>query len=193
MSGPRMSGRVGASDVIISADDVGARVRALAAEIKSASANVTPANPLLLVCILRGAFIFTADLLRALEDCGVPAEVDFLGLSSYGPARESQGRVRVTLDLDTDVKGRDIIVVDDILDSGRTLGFVKTLLASRGAARVRACVLLDKPERREVDVEVEFKGFQVPDVFVVGYGMDVAGLGRGLPYIGTAPDASQED
>lgn len=177
------------SEVIVSAEDVAARVSAIAAEIKSVSAGLTPKNPLLLVCILRGAFVFSADLIRALEAESVPTEIDFLGLSSYGEGQESLGRVRVTLDLDTDVRGRDIIIVDDILDSGRTLSFVQTLLVSRGAKRVRTCVFLDKPERREVKVKADFTGFQVPDVFVVGYGMDVAGLGRGLPYIGTAPDA----
>ena len=177
------------SEALISAEDVSARVAAIAREIKSVSAGVSRKDPLLLVCILRGAFVFTADLLRALEVEGLPAQVDFLGLSSYGDARKSQGRVRVTLDLDTDVRGRDIIIIDDILDSGRTLSFVKTLLVSRGAKRVRTCVFLDKPERREVKINADFTGFAVPDVFVVGYGMDVAGLGRGLPYIGTAPEA----
>jgi len=179
---------VSASDPIISAGDIAARVGAIAKEIQTVSAGVSNQNPLLLVCILRGAFVFTADLIRALEAQGVPTEVEFLGLSSYGDERESQGRVHVTLDLGTNVRGRDIIIVDDILDSGRTLSFVKTMLTGRGAKRVRACVLLDKPERREVQIDAEFTGFQVPNVFVVGYGMDVAGLWRGLPYIGTAPD-----
>jgi hypoxanthine phosphoribosyltransferase len=177
------------TDMLISADEIAARVDELAREIAQSPVE---AAPLLLVSILRGAFVFTADVMRALTRYGVDAEVEFLGLSSYGAARETQGRVQVTLDLGTDVKGRDVLVIDDILDSGRTLSFVKHLFAARDAARVRACVLLDKPARREVDVNAEFVGFQVPDVFVVGYGMDVAGLGRGMPYIGTAPAAQRE-
>lgn len=176
---------------LISQREIAARIDELAQGIIPADGEAKADVPLLLVSILRGAFIFTADLIRALTEAGVDAEVEFLGLSSYGAGTESQGRVRVTLDLDTDVAGRDILIIDDILDSGRTLNFVKTLLESRGAKRVRTCVLLDKPERREVSVDADFTGFQVPDAFVVGYGMDVAGLGRGLPYIGTVPDASE--
>jgi len=170
---------------LFAAAEIAARITELAQEIKSAE-PVQGDRPLLLVSILRGAFIFTADLLRALYGRGVDAEVEFLGLASYGDGHKSQGRVRVTLDLETDVTGRDILVVDDILDSGRTLAFVKHLLETRGAARVRTCVLLDKPEAREVSVEADFKGFDVPDEFVVGYGMDVAGSSRGMPNIGTA-------
>lgn len=178
--------------MLFSAAAIAARVDGLAAEIKTADQNLKRARPLLVVSILRGAFIFTADLMRALNTIGVNAEVDFLGLSSYGDARESQGRVHVTMDLQTDVTGRDVLVVDDILDSGRTLRFVLGLLQSRGAARVRSCILLDKPDRREIEGNADFTGFRAPDAFVVGYGMDVAGLGRGMPYIGTAPDEPEQ-
>lgn len=180
------------ADVLFSAEEIAARVMGLAAEIKSTDEDLTREQPLLVVCILRGAFIFTADLMRALHAAGVNAEVDFLGLSSYGTARESQGRVHLTMDLQTDVTARDVLIVDDILDSGRTLRFVLGLLQSRGAARVRSCVLLDKPSRREIEGNADFTGFRAPDAFVVGYGMDVAGLGRGMPYIGTAPDEPEQ-
>ncbi len=175
---------------LFTADQINARIKTLAQEIKSA--GLTAEAPILLVSILRGAFVFTADLIRALHLEGLDAEVDFLGLSSYGDGTTSQGRVRLTRDLDTDVAGRTLLVVDDILDSGHTINFVKTLLASRGAEEVKCCVLLDKPSRRKVTVEADFKGFTVPDAFVVGYGMDVAGLGRGLPYIGTMPEATSD-
>ncbi len=171
--------------ILFTADDIAHRVAALAKDIARERKRGHVTEPLLLVCILRGAFVFTADLIRALTKENVEAEVDFLGLSSYGDSTLSQGRVRLTSDLDTDVSGRDVLVIDDILDSGHTLFFVKTLLASRAASRVRTCVLLDKPDRREIPGAADFVGFQVPDTFVVGYGMDVAGSGRGLPYIGT--------
>ncbi len=177
-----------APEVLFSAEEIAARVDALAQEI--VDQHKASQKPLLLVSILRGAFIYTADLIRALATLELDAEVDFLGLSSYGEGTRSKGRVRLTRDLDTDVAGRDVLIVEDILDSGRTLNFVKALLESRGASRVCICVLLDKPERREVAVEADFTGFVAPDAFVVGYGMDVAGLGRGLPYIGTLPDAT---
>ncbi len=174
--------------ILFSADDIAHRIEDLAKEIARERKRGHVSEPLLLVCILRGAFIFTADLIRALNRAGVEAEVDFLGLSSYEGGQISQGRVRLTRDLDTDVAGRDVLVIDDILDSGRTLSFVKTLLASRAASRVRSCILLDKPSRREVPGQADFVGFEVPDTFVIGYGMDVAGSGRGLPYIGTEDD-----
>lgn len=171
-----------------SADDIANRIQSIAKEVARERRRGHVEDPLLLVCILRGAFIFTADLMRALHKEGVDAEVDFLGLSSYEGGTQSLGRVRLTRDLDTDVAGRDVLVIDDILDSGRTLSFVKTLMASRNAARVRSCVLLDKPERREVAESADFVGFTVPDRFVTGYGMDIAGKGRGAPYIGTEDD-----
>lgn len=180
------------NDTLFSAAEVAARVDALADEIKSSGVPGPESKPLLLVCILRGAFVFTADLMRALYKKGIDAEVDFLGLASYGEGRQSHGRVRVTMDLETDVAGRDIIVIDDILDSGHTLSFVVSLLETRGAGRVRTCVLLDKPAARQVPVEADFKGFDVADVFVVGYGMDVAGSSRGMPNIGTARDETKQ-
>ena len=173
--------------VLFSARDIAAQIGVLAAAIKDAD-KVPSERPLLLICVLRGAFIFTADLLRALESCGVNAEADFIGLSSYGTRRESSGRIKLTQDLESDVTGRDIILVDDVLETGRTLAFAKDLLISRDAKRVRTCVLVNKAGQRDVALEADFTGFEAPDVFVVGYGMDVAGLGRGLPYIGTAPD-----
>jgi len=178
---------------LLSAVDISARTTELAQEIIKDHTPSADGTPLLLVSILRGAFIFTADLIRALNKKDLDAEVDFLGLSSYGDGTESQGRVRLTRDLDTDVKARDVLIIEDILDSGRTLNFVKTLLVSRGAKTVQTCALLDKPSRRQVKVEAEYVGFTVPDAFVVGYGMDVAGIGRGLPYIGTVNDVSEDD
>jgi len=169
--------------VLISAAEIAARVDELARAIKEAGQEGD--KPLLLVCILRGAFVFSADLMRALAREGLDAEIDFLGLSSYGDGQESLGRVQITQDIRTSMAGRDVLVVDDILDTGRTLDFVKALLTKRDAARVRTCVLLDKPQGRKSEISSDFCGFPCPPQFVVGYGMDLAGQRRGLPYIGT--------
>ena len=139
---------------------------------------------LLVVAILKGSFMFAADLLRALHHAGLAPQVEFMHLSSYGTGTTSSGRIEILKDIDSSVEGRDVLLVDDILESGRTLGFAKDLLTSRGARRVMVSVMLEKPGKRAMPVEADFVGFHCPDVFVVGYGMDAAHLYRELPFIG---------
>jgi hypoxanthine phosphoribosyltransferase len=165
--------------VVFSAEEIAARLEHLAAEIR---AGELPG--LLVVAILKGSFVFAADLIRALNRVGLEPEVDFLTLSSYKKSKTSSGRVEILRDLDLMVEGRNVLLVDDVLDSGRTLAFAKDLLAARGAAQIKTCVLLDKQVKRAVGVAADFHAFQCPDVFVVGYGMDVAHRYRELPYVG---------
>jgi len=150
------------------------------------AAAVAAANPkdLLVVAVLKGSFMFAADLLRALHRVGLAPQVEFLHLSSYRAATVSSGRVAILRDVESDVRGRDVLLIDDILESGRTLAFAKDLLAARGARRVLTAVLLEKPGKRAVAVNADFVGFTCPDVFVVGYGMDVAHSYRQLPFVG---------
>jgi hypoxanthine phosphoribosyltransferase len=170
---------------LFSTAQIAARIDRLAGEMLADPRLPRTGPPLLAVCILRGGFMFTADLLRALALGGVAAEVDFLRLGSYGEGMRTAGKVRVLGDLETDVTGRSVLLIDDILDSGHTLAFARSLMLSRGAAAVLSCVLLDKKARREAAIEADFVGFDCPDRFVVGYGMDLAGTYRALPYIGT--------
>ncbi len=155
------------------------RVEELAGEIASALPN-----EFLIVGLLKGSFIFIADLMRALDRAGATPMVDFLRLSSYGHGRESSGVVRVIGDAPNDVAGRVVLLVDDIVDTGRSLIFARDMLTDAGAASVMTCALLDKPSRREVEIVADFVGFTVEDVFVVGYGVDDAEKYRHLPYIG---------
>ncbi|MBA4791967.1 MAG: hypoxanthine phosphoribosyltransferase [Rhizobiales bacterium] len=165
--------------VLFDENRIAARNRELAAEI----ADVRP-EKLLVIAVLKGSFVFAADLIRALHASGQAPEVEFLHLSSYREATVSSGQVDILRDVESDVRGRDVLLVDDILESGRTLAFAKDLLAARGARRVLVCVLLEKPGKRAVQVEPDFVGFECPDLFVVGYGMDVAHAFRQLPFIG---------
>ncbi|HIS99142.1 MAG TPA: hypoxanthine phosphoribosyltransferase [Candidatus Faecaligallichristensenella faecipullorum] len=136
---------------------------------------------LVLIGILKGAVVFFSDLIRHVE---LPMSMDFMAISSYGNATKSAGVVRILKDLDKDIVGKHIIIVEDIVDSGLTLSFLKDNLVSRGAASLRICALLDKPERRKVDIKADYQGFTIPDAFVVGYGLDYAERYRNLPYIG---------
>ncbi|MEM1103183.1 MAG: phosphoribosyltransferase family protein [Pseudomonadota bacterium] len=139
----------------------------------------------LIAPILTGAFVFAADLVRALSRHGLNCDVDFLHLSSYGDARVSSGNVMLLKDLQTDVRGRAVLLVDDVLDSGRSIAFAQRLLADRGAGPVKLCVLVDKRAGRAEAVEVDYAGFEADgDAFIIGYGMDDAGRWRGLPHIG---------
>jgi hypoxanthine phosphoribosyltransferase len=138
-------------------------------------------NPPLLVCILKGAFVFLADLTRQLT---VRHEVDFMETSSYGARTESSGVVRILLDLERNIEGRHVLIVEDIVDSGRTLKYVTRNLETRNPASICVCTLLNKPSRRVVDVPVDFVGFEVPDEFVIGYGLDFDEEYRNLPFIG---------
>ena len=169
-------------DILFSAEQIAARVENLAADIVADSAEGE--GELLVVVILKGSFVFAADLIRALERAGASAQVDFITLSSYGTGTQSSGSVSLTHDLVEDVAGRPVLIVDDVLESGRTLAFARDTLRSRGAASVRTCLLLDKPGKRNVPIEADYVGFAIGDSFVVGYGLDLAHRYRGLPYIG---------
>ena len=164
--------------IIISEQEIQAQVSELAAQI---SADYADDGQLVIVGILKGAFVFLADLARRLT---VPHRVDFMALSSYGQTATATGAVRIIMDLRVDVEGRHVLVVEDIIDSGFTLHYLLNVLSTRRPASLRSCVLLSKPERRQVDVTVDYLGFEIPDVWVVGYGLDYAETHRTLPYIG---------
>lgn len=175
-----MSGDAPRIDVLIEGDEIARRVDALAAAIAA-----DEPGDFLVVVVLKGSFVFAADLIRALERAGASPHVDFITLASYGAGTASSGTVRVAHDLSEEVAGRPVLLVDDILESGRTLVFARDALLARGAARVRSCVLLDKPDRRAVEIEADYVGFRIGNDFVVGYGLDLAHRYRGLSYIGT--------
>jgi hypoxanthine phosphoribosyltransferase len=170
-------------ETIFSAGEISARLQELAHEI----AAKQPKN-LLVIPILKGSFVFAADLIRALYEAGLAPEVDFLTLSSYRKSRSSSGQVSILRDLDLDVHDRTVILIDDVLDSGRTLAFAKDLISARGAAKIETCVLLDKRAARAVSIEPDYCAFTCPDVFVVGYGMDVGHRYRELPFVGRLVD-----
>ena len=155
----------------------------VAREMGHAAANETSDEAPLVIAILKGSFIFAADLIRAMHGAGLSPDVEFITLSSYGEGTVSRG-VRVVKDVDSDVRGRDVILVDDILESGRTLDFAATLMRERGARSVRIVVLLDKPGHRKASINADHVGFECPDLFVVGYGMDAAYAYRELPFVG---------
>jgi hypoxanthine phosphoribosyltransferase len=165
--------------VLFSAAEVAARVEALAGEISRA----LPAE-LVMVGLLKGAAVFVADLARALDRAGVDPEIEFIRLSSYRLAKESSGVVQLLGDIPGGLTGRPVLLVDDIVDTGRSIAFAAAQLRQRGIQDLWTCVLLDKPQRREVEVAIDFVGFTVGDVFVVGYGTDHAEKYRHLPYIG---------
>jgi hypoxanthine phosphoribosyltransferase len=165
-------------DQLISAKSIAARIEALAREIATEFAGT---DKLVVVGLLRGSFVFIADLVRELD---LPVEVDFLEVSSYGDAMESSREVRILKDLRGKIEGRDVLLVEDIVDTGHTLNHVTRILATRKPARLRTIALLDKPSRREVDFRADWIGFSIPDEFVVGYGIDFAQRNRNLPFIG---------
>jgi hypoxanthine phosphoribosyltransferase len=143
---------------------------------------------LLVVSILKGSFVFAADLIRALHSAGLSPEVEFLTLSSYRTGTVSSGEVTVLRDIDSDVRGRDVLLIDDILESGRTLAYARDLMAKRGANRIGIAVLLEKPGKRAQPLDADHIGFICPDLFVVGYGMDVAHAFRELPFVGVVEE-----
>ena len=165
-------------DEMISAKSIAARIETLCREIQ---AEFEGTEKLTVVGLLRGSFVFIADLVRELD---LPVEVDFLEASSYGDGMESTREVRILKDLRGAIEGRDVLVVEDIVDTGHTLHHVRNLLMSREPARLKTIALLDKPSRREVDMKADWIGFEIPDEFVVGYGIDFAQSDRNLPYIG---------
>jgi len=160
--------------------EIGARVDELAHEIPQQVGS----RDLALVGILKGSFMFMADLARALERAGARPQIEFMRLASYGQKKESSGEVLLLGDAPRDFEGRPVVVVDDIVDTGLSMDYGRKLLAGRNVAAVHTCALLDKPSRRKVDIVVDFVGFTIPDVFVVGYGIDFAEQYRYLPYIG---------
>jgi hypoxanthine phosphoribosyltransferase len=166
-------------EVLFSPEEIAKRINALSVEVAELHLE-----QLLVIPVLKGSFVFAADLIRALHRTGLSPEVDFMTLSSYRKGTVSSGQVNITRDIESDVTNRNILIVDDILESGRTLAFAKDLIIARGAKRVVTCVLLDKPVKRAAAIEADLKAFDCPNVFVVGYGMDVANRFRELPYVG---------
>ena len=169
----------GAIKTLFSAEAIAARVDQLASDIAA-----TRLEDLIVVAVLKGSFIFAADLIRALHRHGLKPEIDFIYLASYEGERISRGQVRVLRDVESDIRGRNVVIVDDIFDSGRTLAFAKASLVAGGAARVLTCVLLDKQVPRAAAIVPDLVGFSCPPVFVVGYGLDLHNRYRELPFIG---------
>jgi hypoxanthine phosphoribosyltransferase len=168
-------------ETLFSAEQIGLRIAELGVEI---ARDYEGKNPLL-IGVLKGACIFISDLLRAID---LKLGIEFMAISSYGSSTRTSGEVRIVKDLDVAIEGRDILVVEDIVDTGLTLSYMLANLKSRGATSVKLVALLDKHERRERDVEINYLGFQIPDAFVVGYGLDFAERYRNLPYIAVLKD-----
>lgn len=163
--------------VLISQEQLAARVAELGKKISSDYAG----KELTMICVLKGSFLFFADLVRQMK---VPVRCEFLSVSSYGNAKSSSGEVNLMLDISTPLDGKHVLIVEDIVDSGLTLKFIRDLLAVRNPASIACCALLEKPDALKVDVKVEYSGFRIGNEFVVGYGLDYAQLHRELPYIG---------
>ena len=173
----------GVSKILVEEDTLRGRIAELGAEVSNDYAG----RDLLLVGVLKGAVFFMADLMRHLT---IPCEVDFMAISSYGASTDSSGVVRILKDLDVNIEGRDVLVVEDIIDSGLTLSYLIRNLESRNPATLEVCALLTKPARREIDVNVRYTGFEIPNEFVIGYGLDYAERYRNLPYVAVLdPDA----
>lgn len=163
--------------VMISEEEIEKRVKEMAAQIDKDYEG----EEVLLICILKGSIFFTTELSKHLT---VPTKFDFMSVSSYGDATVSSGRVKIIKDLDDSIEGKNVIVIEDIIDSGRTLAHLLALLKVRNPKSIKLCTLLDKPDRREVEVNVDYTGFQIPDAFVIGYGLDYKQMYRNLPYVG---------
>ena len=166
----------GVGEIMIEQDRLQARIRELGEEVSRDYAG----RDLLLVGVLKGAVFFMADLMRELT---VPCEIDFMAISSYGAQTDSSGVVRILKDLDTNIAGRDVLVVEDIIDSGLTLSYLMRSLKARKPGSLEVCALMTKPERREIEVPVRYVGFEIPNKFVIGYGLDFAERYRNLPYV----------
>lgn len=165
------------AEILISEERLETRISEIAQEIIEDYRQI---DDMLLICVLKGAFVFLADLSRELDR---PHHLDFMGISSYGSGTVSSGAVRIVMDLKEDIAGRHVLIVEDIIDSGRTLDYMLRTLLARSPASMRICSLLSKPSRREVDVPVDYLGFEIPDEFVVGYGLDFGEIYRNLPFI----------
>ena len=164
-------------EVLLSEEEIRAKVKELGAQITKDYAGKTP----FFLGVLKGCFVFMSDLMRCVD---LPCNMDFMAVSSYGGGTSSTGAVRITKDLNRDIEGQDVIIVEDILDSGVTLSYLKSYLANRKPASMKIVTLLDKPARRRADITPDYCGFTVPDEFVVGYGLDYAEAYRNLPYVG---------
>ena len=164
-------------EVMISAEQLQTRIREMGAQIARDYAGRRPE----LICVLKGAVTFLSDLMRAID---LNLSIDFIAVSSYGKGTNSTGEVKIVKDLDGPLEGREIILIEDILDTGLTLSYLLNNFRARGATSIRIATLLNKPERRKVDVQADYVGFEIPDKFVVGYGLDYAERYRNLPYIG---------
>jgi hypoxanthine phosphoribosyltransferase len=164
------------AEILVQADDLKHRIRELGAEITRDYAD----RDLLMVCVLKGAVFFLSDLMREVE---VPCEVDFMAVASYGSSTDSSGVVRILKDLDAPIEGRDVLIVEDIVDSGLTLQYLLRTLSARGPATLEVCALLTKPERRKVALPTRYVGFEIPNRFAIGYGLDHAERFRNLPYV----------
>ena len=169
-------------EILVQQDDLEHRVRALGEQISADYAG----RSLLLVGVLKGAMFFLSDLMRRLE---VPCEVDFMAVASYGSSTDSSGVVRILKDLDVSIEGRDVMIVEDIVDSGLTLSYLLRTLNARGPTSLEVCALLTKPERRKVDLPIRYVGFEIPNRFVIGYGLDHAERFRNLPYVAVLDDS----
>lgn len=164
-------------NVLLPEEEVDARIQAMGEQISRDYAG----KQVHLICVLKGGSFFLCELAKRIT---VPVSLDFMSVSSYGGGTESKGVVKIVKDLDESIRDKDVLVVEDIVDSGRTLSYLLEMLRSRGPKSLRLCTLLDKPDRRVVDVDVDYTGFQIPDRFVVGYGLDYDQRYRNLPYIG---------
>ena len=164
-------------NVLLSEEEVDAKIKAIGEQISKDYAG----KQVHLVCVLKGGSFFMCELAKRIT---VPVSLDFMSVSSYGSETKSSGVVKIVKDLDEPIKGKNVLVVEDIVDSGRTLSYLMEMLKDRGPESLRLCTLLDKPERRVVDVHVDYTGFQIPDEFVVGYGLDYDQHYRNLPYVG---------
>jgi hypoxanthine phosphoribosyltransferase len=173
---PRVTAEPGVGEVLVTAEELQRRVGELGAEISRDYAGA----PLLLVGVLKGAVFFLSDLMRFID---IPVELDFMAVASYGSATDSSGVVRILKDLDVAIEGRDVLIVEDIVDSGLTLQYLMRNLGSRNPRTLEVCALLTKPERRKVDLPTRYVGFEIPDRFVVGYGLDYAERHRNLPFV----------
>lgn len=164
-------------EVLISEEEIQQKILELGSKL---SEDYKGRNPLV-ICVLKGAFVFMSDLVKRIE---VPLEIDFMAVSSYGASTKSSGVVKIIKDLDVSVEGRDVLIVEDIIDSGLTLSYLMEVLRGRNASSVRVVTLFDKPAGRTVNLEADYTGFVIPDAFIVGYGLDYAEKYRNLPYIG---------
>ncbi len=165
------------AEILITEEQIKTRTRELGQQISQDYGGLD----LLLVCVLKGAITFLADLMRHIT---IPHAIDFMAISSYGASTESSGIVRILKDLDTSIEGRNVLIVEDIIDTGRTLHYITENLKTRRPKSLRICTLLNKPSRRQIDIALDYVGFEIPNKFVIGYGLDFAEIYRSLPYIG---------